>query len=164
MLSMMSTPKQLSWHMAHGKNWSKSSGMRWKNNVAPNLDVQCDNYQRLGHVKADCWSKGGGKEGQGQGHRKSRRSKSQLNLPLLQIVNQLTKISLCLPVPPTSQLLLMPLLSLNPNLVHVLTAEQVVTTATTSQISSIIEKSMVDRKSTRLNSSHRIASRMPSSA
>ena len=56
--------------MAHGKNCSKSSGMGWKKNAAPNLDAQCDNCQRLGHIKVNCWSKGGGKEGQGLGHRK----------------------------------------------------------------------------------------------
>ena len=59
--------------MAHGKNHSKSSGTRWKSNIVPNLDVQCDNCQRLRHGKAECWSKGGGKEGQGPGHRKSKK-------------------------------------------------------------------------------------------
>jgi hypothetical protein len=27
-------------------------------------DLKCDNCDRTGHIKRDCWSKGGGKEGQ----------------------------------------------------------------------------------------------------
>jgi hypothetical protein len=30
-----------------------------------NKPKQCSNCQKHGHVKADCWAKGGGKEGQG---------------------------------------------------------------------------------------------------
>ena len=32
---------------------------------SPNANVECYNCHKKGHVKADCWSKGGGKEGQG---------------------------------------------------------------------------------------------------
>src|SRR3979490_159770 len=59
--------------MAHGNNCSKLSGTSWKKDAAPNLDAHCDNCQRPGHTKADCWSKGGGKEGQGPGHRKPKK-------------------------------------------------------------------------------------------
>ena len=62
--------------IAHGKNCSKSSGTRWKNNVAPNIDAQCDSCQRLGHIKPDWQSKGGEKEGQGSEHRKPKKIKN----------------------------------------------------------------------------------------
>ena len=37
-------------------------------------DIECFNCQKPGHVKADCWAKGGGKEGQGP-KRKGRKGK-----------------------------------------------------------------------------------------
>ena len=30
----------------------------------PKKDIECHNFHKHGHVKADCWAKGGGKEGQ----------------------------------------------------------------------------------------------------
>jgi hypothetical protein len=44
----------------------------------PNKDKECFNCKKKGHVKGDCWAKGGGKEGQGpkgrKGHKKGNRA------------------------------------------------------------------------------------------
>ena len=43
------------------------SGSRkpWKGGQGLKMSVKCFNCHRKGHVKANCWVKGGGKEGQG---------------------------------------------------------------------------------------------------
>jgi hypothetical protein len=43
----------------------KISKLKEKKKDKQNLDVTCKNCNRPGHTKPDCWSKGGGKEGQG---------------------------------------------------------------------------------------------------
>ncbi|KAJ3489198.1 hypothetical protein NLJ89_g11551 [Agrocybe chaxingu] len=40
--------------------------------------ITCHNCSKRGHVKADCWAKGGGKEGQGRKGRKGGRSKTSV--------------------------------------------------------------------------------------
>jgi transposase InsO family protein len=42
----------------------------------PNRDKECYNCRKKGHVSADCWSKGGGKEGQGPKGRKGKGHKA----------------------------------------------------------------------------------------
>ena len=37
----------------------------WKGGKGSKKDVECFNCHKKGHVKTDCWAKGGGKEGQG---------------------------------------------------------------------------------------------------
>jgi hypothetical protein len=49
------------------KKTSKPKGNK-KNK--PQSDVTCENCDRPGHSKPDCWSKGGGKEGQGPRQKK----------------------------------------------------------------------------------------------
>ena len=39
-------------------------------------DIVCGNCKRLGHTSGDCWSKGGGKEGQGPRQRKSNKTET----------------------------------------------------------------------------------------
>ena len=46
-----------------------------KKKVKANLDVTCDNCSKLGHSKADCYSKGGEKEGQGPWQKKKGKTK-----------------------------------------------------------------------------------------
>jgi len=42
-------------------------------------DIKCHNCKKEGHIKADCWAKGGGKEGQRPGRNKPRNDKSNDN-------------------------------------------------------------------------------------
>jgi hypothetical protein len=44
--------------------------LKGKNKDKQSLDVTCKNCNRPGHSKPDCWSKGGGKEGQGPRQKK----------------------------------------------------------------------------------------------
>ena len=44
-----------------------------------NKDKECYNCKKKGHISADCWAKGGGKEGQGPRGRKGTGKKNQAN-------------------------------------------------------------------------------------
>ena len=49
----------------------------WKGGKGSKRDVECFNCHKKGHVKADCWAKGGGKEGQGpRGKKGEKKDKS----------------------------------------------------------------------------------------
>ena len=50
---------------AHRKKWKKGKGGRGKKPEKSESDDLCNNCNRPGHTKPNCWSKGGGKEGQG---------------------------------------------------------------------------------------------------
>ena len=54
---------------AHSKGKEKAKGT--------DADATCDNCHKLGHKGADCWSKGGGKEGQGPRQKKKRSDKAE---------------------------------------------------------------------------------------
>jgi transposase InsO family protein len=45
----------------------------------PNKDKECFNCRKKGHVKGDCWAKGGGKEGQGPKGRKGSKKGNKAN-------------------------------------------------------------------------------------
>ena len=45
----------------------------------PNRDKECFNCHKKGHVKGDCWAKGGGKEGQGPKGRKGNKKGNKAN-------------------------------------------------------------------------------------
>ena len=49
--------------LALGKTTKKGSILKHKSKTKP--DEHCENCKKGGHTKADCWAKGGGKEGQG---------------------------------------------------------------------------------------------------
>ena len=55
---------------AHGKKGKQGRG---KNPEKSKLDLKCDNCGGSGHTQPNCWSKGGGKEGQGPRQRKSKK-------------------------------------------------------------------------------------------
>jgi hypothetical protein len=44
-----------------------------------NKDKECYNCNKKGHIKPECWAKGGGKEGQGPKERKGSGKKNQVN-------------------------------------------------------------------------------------
>ena len=46
----------------------------------PNKDKKCYNCHKKGHIKRDCWAKGGGKEGQGPKGRKGHKKGNRANL------------------------------------------------------------------------------------
>jgi hypothetical protein len=52
----------------------KTSKPRQKKKDKQKLDVTCENCDRPGHSNPDCWSKGGGKEGQGPRQKKKEKS------------------------------------------------------------------------------------------
>ena len=55
---------------AHGKKKGKGKSSQAKADdkaLNTNADIICHNCKKAGHKKADCWSKGRGKEGQGPG-------------------------------------------------------------------------------------------------
>jgi hypothetical protein len=51
----------------------------WGTSNKPNQDVTCQNCDRKGHYKSDCWRKGGGKEGQGPRQKKAKQEKQAAN-------------------------------------------------------------------------------------
>ena len=55
----------------HAESGSKKV---WKGGKGSKKSVECFNCHKKGHVKADCWAKGGGKEGQGPRGRKAEKS------------------------------------------------------------------------------------------
>jgi hypothetical protein len=64
---------------AHGKKAgkSKSKGGKGKEKAkGADSDITCYNCGGVGHKKPDCWSKGGGKEGQGPRQQKKKSGKS----------------------------------------------------------------------------------------
>ena len=105
--------------------------------------VTCENCKNLGHTKADCWLRGGGKEDQGQEDkilRKRRRRQKQLlqqKQPAMQM-----KYS-HLPGYPTMLKSQIPSMFPSPNLVHALIVVQVDATALTAMHSSTILQSAI---------------------
>ena len=59
---------------AHTKKTGKGKSGKKKKSTTDSDEV-CNNCGKAGHVKADCWSKGGGKEGQGPKQKKSKKEK-----------------------------------------------------------------------------------------
>ena len=60
--------------LAHKKRKKRMANSKVKSNPMSNPDHHCDNCNKTGHLKADCWSKGGSKEGQGPRQKKSQKS------------------------------------------------------------------------------------------
>jgi hypothetical protein len=52
----------------------KASKLRQKEKDKQKSDITCESYDRPGHSKPDCWSKGGKKEGQGPRQKKKEKS------------------------------------------------------------------------------------------
>ena len=44
--------------------------------LSANSDISCHNCGNKGHKKADCWAKGGGKEGQGPRQKKGKKAET----------------------------------------------------------------------------------------
>ena len=61
---------------AHGKKGKKG---KYGKGQKPKPNVTCDNCGRDGHTKPDCYSKGGGKEGQGPWQKKSKKGEKKTN-------------------------------------------------------------------------------------
>jgi len=62
---------------AHGKKGKKGKGGRGKKPEKLESDELCDNCNRPGHTKPNCWAKGGGKEGQGPRQKKSKKGEKK---------------------------------------------------------------------------------------
>ena len=60
---------------AHPKKGKGKSGNKKKHDKSSKTDSDenCENCRRPGHKKPDCWSKGGGKEGQGPKQKKAKK-------------------------------------------------------------------------------------------
>ena len=58
--------------LAHGKTQKGLKTNKRKSKPKSNPDEHCENCNRDRHLKVDCWSKGGGKEGQGPKQKKSK--------------------------------------------------------------------------------------------
>ena len=60
---------------AHAKKGKGKSGNKKKHDKSSKTDSDenCENCRRPGHKKPDCWSKGGGKEGQGPKQKKAKK-------------------------------------------------------------------------------------------
>ena len=61
---------------AYTKRTGKGKAGKGKKGTTDSDEV-CDNCGKAGHKKPDCWSKGGGKEGQGPKQKKSKNEKSE---------------------------------------------------------------------------------------
>ena len=65
---------------AHAKRKGKGKATQAKGDekaLNADSDVVCHNCKKKGHKKADCWAKGGGKEGQGPKQKKEKGKKSK---------------------------------------------------------------------------------------
>ena len=65
---------------AHAKRKGKGKATKVKGDekaLKADSDVVCHNCKKKGHKKADCWVKGGGKEGQGPKQKKGKGKKSE---------------------------------------------------------------------------------------
>ena len=58
--------------MFHAESGSRKP---WKGGQGSKKSIECFNCHRKEHVKADCWAKGGGKEGQGPRGKKAENSR-----------------------------------------------------------------------------------------
>ena len=66
---------------AHAKRKGKAKATRAKGDekaLNTNSNVVCHNCKKKGHKKADCWVKGGGKEGQGPKQKEGKGKKSEM--------------------------------------------------------------------------------------
>ena len=62
---------------ARGKGKGKADKGKGKDKALnSDLDLICHNCSKKGHKKADCWAKGGGKEGQGPKQRKGKKTET----------------------------------------------------------------------------------------
>lgn len=57
--------------VAHGKKGRQGRGKKGEKSKS---GAKCDNCGGSGHTQPDCWSKGGGKEGQGPRQKKSKKA------------------------------------------------------------------------------------------
>ena len=65
----------------HAKRKGKGKATRAKGDektLNADSNVVCHNCKKKGHKKADCWAKGGGKEGQGPKQKKGKGKKSEM--------------------------------------------------------------------------------------
>lgn len=71
---LKNTELALAAHSKKGKRNKPNCGKGSGKSKDDQSDVTCKNCNRPGHMKPKCWSKGGGKEGQGPRQRKSKKS------------------------------------------------------------------------------------------
>jgi len=67
--------------VANGKKGGRNKTNQWKGGnkgKKAESEALCYNCEKPGHKKADCWEKGGGKEGQGPGQKKSAKNETAI--------------------------------------------------------------------------------------
>ena len=69
--------------IADRRRQKKCTDNKGKTKPNSNSNDRCENCNKNGHIKVDCWAKGGGKEGQGPRQKKANKSQ---NLPKAAIV------------------------------------------------------------------------------
>ena len=90
------------------KAWSREGSMallsKGKDKQGINKDKECSNCKKKGHTAADCWAKGGGKEGQGAKGRKKRNQALMMSATQPEILGKLLNMTgySILTLPPTS--------------------------------------------------------------
>ena len=80
---------------AHGKNPKKVKSHQKKNSENLRSSVTCKNCNHKGHLKEDCWSKGGEKEGQGPRNQKPKKEEKTESVVVAELLDDELFVFMC---------------------------------------------------------------------